>query len=104
MKTILDPVVWNTNKKTISDVERYGKTARGKKELILYLEGKKLTSRQAILARCFDCMGYYADGKVDCHMPHCSLHPFQPYNQNRVKRTTKQTMPGDHVEMRSAKL
>ena len=93
------------NEKTISDIKRHGKTARGKKELIKHLEGGRLTLKQAVNAYCYSCLGYYADGKQDCKMPHCSLHPFMPYNQNREKRTVKKTMPGDHMEkMRAARL
>ncbi len=88
----------------IKNIRRHGKTARGQKELLKHLSGQKLTFKQAIYARCYDCMGYYADGKVDCKMPHCPLHPFMAYNQNRVKRTIKKTMPGDHMErMRAAR-
>ena len=93
------------NEKIISDIKRHGKTARGKKELIKHLEGGRLTLKQAVNAYCYSCLGYYADGKQDCKMPRCSLHPFMAYNQNRVKRTVKKTMPGDHMEkMRAARL
>lgn len=89
----------------IKNIRQFGKTARGKNELLKHLSGQRLTLRQAIYAHCFDCMGMFADGKVDCKMPHCSLHPFMAYNQNRVKRTAKNTMPGDHMEkMRAARL
>jgi hypothetical protein len=40
-----------------------------------------LTQRQAILAKCCDCMGYHGDGRMDCRMPHCSLYPFRPYKE-----------------------
>ena len=43
------------NLKKIADIEKYGKVARGKKELIKFLEGKRLTLKQAILAKCYDC-------------------------------------------------
>ena len=93
------------NEKIIPDIKRHGKTARGKKELIKHLEGGRLTLKQAVNAYCYSCLGYYADGKQDCKMPRCSLHPFMAYNQNRVKRITKKTMPGDHMEkMRAARL
>jgi hypothetical protein len=89
----------------IKNIRQHGKTARGQKELLKHLSGQKLTFKQAIYARCYDCMGYYADGKQDCKMPHCALFPFNPYNQNREKRTVKKTMPGDQVEkMRAARL
>jgi hypothetical protein len=89
----------------IKNLRKYGKTARGKNELLKHLSGERLTLKQAVNAHCCDCMGFYADGKVDCNMPHCSLHPFMAYNQNRVKRTVKNPMPKDHMEkMRAARL
>jgi len=92
------------NEKNISDIKRRGKTAKGKQELIKHLEGKRLTLKQAANAHCYDCAGYYADGKVACNMPHCSLFPFMPYNANREKRTVKRITPKDHMErMRAAR-
>jgi hypothetical protein len=89
----------------IKNIRRYGKTARGQKEILKHLSGERLTLKQAVLARCYDCAGFYANGKVDCKMPHCPLHPFMTYNQNRIKRTVQKTMPGDQVEkMRAARL
>ena len=89
----------------IKNIRRYGKTARGQKEILKHLSGERLTLKQAVLARCYDCAGLYADGKLDCNMPHCSLHPFMAYNQNREKRTAKKTMRGDHMEkMRATRL
>jgi len=79
------------NEKTISDIKRHGKTARGKKELIKHLEGGRITLKQAVNAYCYGCLGYYADGKQDCKMPKCPLHSFQPYNENRLKRKNNQT-------------
>jgi len=89
----------------IKNIRQHGKTARGQKELIKHLSGERLTLKQAVNAHCYDCMGFFSDGKHDCNMPHCSLHPFMAYNQNRVKRTIKKTMTGDHMEkMRAARL
>jgi len=88
----------------IKNIRKYGKTARGKNELLKHLSGQRLTLKQAVLAKCYDCAGFYSDGKVDCKMPHCSLYPFMPYNLDRVKRTVKKTMPGDNVQIRAARL
>jgi hypothetical protein len=30
-------------------------------------------------------MGYYADGKVDCKIPSCSLYPVMPYREGVKK-------------------
>jgi len=63
----------------ISLIEKVGAKAKGKGELLSYLYGKKITARQAILAKCYDCTGYYADGRDDCKIETCSLYPFSPY-------------------------
>jgi len=74
------------NSSLISNIEKHGKTARGRQELIKHLEGERLTLKQAVNARCYDCMGYYSDGKLDCGMSKCPLHPFMPYNKSKLNR------------------
>ena len=64
-----------------------GIRAVGRKELSRHLEGKRLTSRQAIYGKCYDCMGGYIDGRVDCGIKRCSLHPYMPYRENQVEDT-----------------
>ena len=51
--------------------------------MVKWLDGRKLTFKQAVLAKCFDCMGGYVDGLVDCRVPHCPLYPFMPYRENK---------------------
>ena len=93
------------NSKGIDAIKKYGKAARGQKELIKHLEGHNLTLRQAVYGRCYDCTGFYADGKNDCCMPGCPLYPFMPYNANRVKKVTGRTMTDAHKEkMQAARL
>ncbi|MFH1784141.1 MAG: hypothetical protein ABH868_04515 [bacterium] len=70
-------------------IEKYGKQARGRAELLRYLSGKKLTPLQAFKASCYDCMGFYADGKMDCKMPVCSLYPYMPYRAEKQKPVKK---------------
>ncbi len=53
--------------------------ARGGKELKGHLRGDRLTLRKMALAKCYDCMGRYADGKQDCEMQDCPLYPAMPY-------------------------
>ena len=77
------------NEEIISYIKRYGKKAKGKQELIKHLEGKRLSLRQAVNACCFDCMGFYADGKQDCNQAKCPLHPFMEYNENKNRRTSR---------------
>jgi hypothetical protein len=63
----------------LEQIENHGITAKGRQELIKHLKGQRLTFRQSILAKCYDCMGYYADGKMDCIVKDCPLYPFMPY-------------------------
>lgn len=63
-------------------IEGTGISSAGKKNLIRHLKGERLTQRQAIIAKCCDCMGYHGDGRIDCRMPHCSLYPFRPYKED----------------------
>jgi hypothetical protein len=56
-----------------------GKSAKGRLELIKHLKGIRLTQRRMILAKCYDCMGGYIDGKLDCGVEECPLYPLMPY-------------------------
>lgn len=67
------------------DVENNWILAKGKKELLKHLRGERLTSTEAIKARCYECMGGYGDNKVDCMISACPLHPMMPYSPNRNK-------------------
>ena len=52
---------------------------RGRKEILKHLAGEKVTTREAIHAKCYDCMGFYADGRVDCGIETCALYSYSPY-------------------------
>jgi hypothetical protein len=70
-------------------VQKSGKASAGKTNLVKHLKGERLTQRQAILAKCCDCMCYHADGRLDCRMPHCSLYPFRPYKEDPAVSSRK---------------
>jgi hypothetical protein len=42
---------------------KQGILAQGKKELLNYLDAQRLTQAEVIKAYCYDCMGFYIDGK-----------------------------------------
>ena len=72
----------------LSSIEAVGIKAKGRAELIKHLKGVPLTMKQAISGKCYDCLGYFADGAEDCKTPDCSLYPFMPYNPNRKKKVS----------------
>lgn len=78
----------------LKSIDKYGKQAKGRKELIAHLEGERLTLRQMIHAKCYDCMGYFADGRVDCNIPECALYPVMIYRKGDKYRT--KTLSDDH--------
>lgn len=55
----------------------------GKRYLLAHMTGKKLTARQAVLAKCTECMNGWHDGRVDCRIPDCPLYPWQPYKNSQ---------------------
>jgi len=63
----------------IEFIEKNGLKAIGKKELLRHLYGERITRGESILAKCFDCMGYYIDGKADCLITTCPHYSFMPY-------------------------
>jgi len=64
-------------------VEKHGHHGKGRSELLKHLGGKSVTMKGAILAKCYDCMGYYSDGRIDCRVPGCSLYPYMPYREQK---------------------
>jgi hypothetical protein len=76
----------------IHEIEREGIAAIGQADLIAYHRGGRLYASRAIHAYCYDCMGYYADGKTDCKQAYCPLYPFMPYAQ-------KKDVPADQLDV-----
>ena len=37
--------------------------------------------KPAIYAKCYDCMGFYEDGIMDCGCSDCPLYPWMPYGE-----------------------
>ena len=64
---------------TLLSIRTEGISARGRAELIKFYSGRRVTPLQAVKAKCYDCMGYYVDGKRDCGQSDCPLYRFMPY-------------------------
>ncbi|GAA5262362.1 hypothetical protein KTGMC3_P1077 [Methanocalculus sp. MC3] len=67
-------------RRLIREIER-GPRRIGRTEYIKILKGQYCTQRERILAKCFDCAGFYADGGVDCQNKTCPLYKFMPYRR-----------------------
>jgi len=76
-----------TKQDRIAQIEERGMLAKGKKELVAHMEGRPQSKGQALLAKCYDCMGYYSDGKTDCCIISCPLYPYMPYKEGGARRT-----------------
>lgn len=51
----------------------------GRKELVRILTGQKVGLPGILKAKCFECMGGYADGPYDCGISDCPIYPRMPY-------------------------
>lgn len=76
---LLPTPVGGLAKAKLEAVMRFGVKARGRLELIRFLEGKRLCPSHAIRAHCYECMGFYTDGVEKCLNPTCTLYPYNPY-------------------------
>lgn len=73
------------------EIEENGLATRDKKYLLRHLAGEKLTPMQTIYAKCYECMGYFIDGKEDCGIKSCPNYPHMRYNPHRTKRASNLT-------------
>jgi hypothetical protein len=75
-----------TQKTMYEQIEQHGGRFQGKQELLKHLSGKQITLRQALKAKCYECLGYFEDGRQDCQMPNCPLYPWMPYREGGVRQ------------------
>ena len=54
-------------------------TSAGRTQYLRFLNGEKLTYREAVLAKCYDCDGGHSDGRYDCEVLSCPLRRYMPY-------------------------
>ena len=71
--------------------------APGNRYLKAHMEGVKLTMKQAILAKCAECLCAFLDGKNDCLQEDCPLHPFMPYRK-KDKKEFKKNITDEQIE------
>lgn len=56
----------------------------GRREMIDWLHGKKLSYKKMAMAKCFECMCGYADGGNDCRITDCPLYRTMPYRDGKA--------------------
>lgn len=64
-------------------------TSGGRNAYAAYLRGENIGRTAAIVAKCADCCCGYADGRFDCGIKTCSLHPFMPYRKRHPAGTSE---------------
>ena len=67
----------------------------GKTNYMRYLNGERLSCKEAILAKCAECCAGYHDGRMDCGMNDCPLYPFMPYGS--IKQKFRQRVPKEEA-------
>lgn len=68
----------------VKEVEKSGGFGKGKVDLLSHLRGNRITRNEAIKAKCYECCGYYGDGRGDCGINSCPLYGFMPYRGRKV--------------------
>lgn len=95
-----DKKLFERRQNTIREIKKHGTAAGGRSELIEHLQGRRLYASKAIRAFCYDCMGWYTDGKMDCKQEECPLHPFMPYKTtsgNAISTAARKKQEADGV-------
>ena len=87
-----------TRAEILKQVKRIGTESKGKREYIKYLEGKKITRTEAMYAFCYECQGYYKDGRVDCENENCPMYPFMQYSSNKSQGRRPKNNPKGNTE------
>lgn len=92
----------NTPDKTHPEILRKTdrmKSAKGKRSLLKYASGERITPTEAIRAKCYDCQAYYEDisSVRDCAVKDCPLYPFHPYSSDKTQNKPAMDMK-DRIE------
>lgn len=65
----------------IKDIKSYGISAIGRKEYLKILNGEHASYKERCIAMCYECMGFYADGRETCTDEICPLYMIMPYRK-----------------------
>jgi hypothetical protein len=71
----------------IADIKKYGLSVRGRREYLKYLNNEKITLRQAVAAHCYDCQGFFADGRAPCPDELCPLWLWSQFRDKEPMKT-----------------
>ena len=76
----------------IEQIERTSQRA-GRSALIDHMHGERLSYKDMVNAKCFECCNGYIDGLNDCRVPDCPLYGAMPYRDTpppKPARTAKE--------------
>ena len=76
-------------------IDKDGLQAIGKANLLKHLDGGKLSRKEAMQAKCYDCMGYFIDGRADCQIKYCPMFDFRPFKDRPESKKLDFTKPSE---------
>jgi hypothetical protein len=83
----------------LADIQARGRMAIGKLPYEKFLRGENISAVASIRANCYSCMGYYADGKVDCKNETCAFYRWMPYGRfRRPASVPEEELPPEVLE------
>jgi hypothetical protein len=53
----------------------------GRRLYLKNMNNEKITIKQRVIAKCFECSNGYIDGRVSCEIKDCPLFPYMPYKR-----------------------
>ena len=68
-------------KGSVTTMKRKGNAPIGRASYLRACKGQKLAPTEAMRAKCYDCMGFYEDGIMDCGCSLCPLYSRMPYKE-----------------------
>jgi len=76
-------------------IDHDGLQAIGKAHLLKHIDGGKLSRKEAMQAKCYDCMGYFIDGRADCQIKYCPMFDFRPFKDRPESKKLDFTKPSE---------
>jgi uncharacterized protein YjdB len=73
-------------------IDHDGLSAIGKTHLLKHIDGGKLSRKEAMQAKCYDCMGYFIDGRADCRIKNCPMFDYRPFKDRPESKKIAKTM------------
>jgi len=89
----MEDLTWEERKKIFDDelkvLDAFGLKQYGYSVMVSFLLMEHLSYSKRCFAKCYQCMGYCADGAEECNDILCPLFPISQFNPDNFKKYAK---------------